>query len=221
VDHALREVVRANVELVRTTSELAKTVSTQHPEIVRAAAEILRAADGAGLPRREPMSDWYDDEEEAEDGAPTPKPAFDFNLLMSHLSPVIARLTGIDPMKMAMLAGGASPAATTAAPTSQKSLSSPAHSTPPRRTPAASKEAATEENHASAPAPNPMAHLAAIQAQLTPEERAFVQTVINQLQPADLIGWRDQLAQSSVDEAVAAIRAEIQKHKQAGEEKVS
>lgn len=219
VDHALREVVRANVELVRTTSELAKTVSTQHPDIVRAAAEILRAADGAGLPRREPMGDWYDDEEEGEDVASAPKPAFDFNLLMSQLGPVIARLTGVDPMKMAVLAGATAP--TPVAPASQRSLASPARA--PRREPPATKEAPSEEKQSSAPAvaPNPMAHLAAIQAQLTADERAFVQTVINQLQPADLIGWRDQLAQSSVEEAVAAIRVEIQKHKQAREEKVS
>ena len=232
VDHALREVVRANVELVRTTSELAKTVATQHPDLVKAAAEILRAADGAGLPRREPMADWVDDDDHDDDGEDTeeaPKPAFDFNVLMSHLSPVIARLTGIDPAKMAILAGSPGPVAGGAAPqTATPSASAaPARSTrtssQPRRAPASDKEAPTQDTSPSKPAAaaNPMAHLAAIQAQLTAEERTFVQGVIAQLSPADLIQWRDQLAHSTVDEAVAAIRSEIKKHKEANEEQVS
>ena len=230
VDHALREVVRANVELVRTTSELAKTVATQHPDLVKAAAEILRAADGAGLPRREPMADWADDDDdEAEDTEEAPKPAFDFNVLMSHLSPVIARLTGIDPTKMAILAGSPGPVASGAAPqaATPSASAAPARSTTtssqPRRAIASDKEASTEDTSASKPAAaaNPMAHLAAIQAQLTAEERTFVQGVIAQLSPADLIQWRDQLAHSTVDEAVAAIRTEIKKHKEANEEQVS
>ncbi|MES1157684.1 MAG: hypothetical protein ABUL67_01165, partial [Haliangium ochraceum] len=47
VDDAVREAMRLN-------TELAKSVIDRFPEMMTAAAELLRAADGAGLPRREP-----------------------------------------------------------------------------------------------------------------------------------------------------------------------
>jgi hypothetical protein len=95
-DHAIRELVRANVELVRATSDLAKSVSTQQPDLMKAAAEILRAADGAGLPRREPVGDWYNEDEETDESEDSPKPAFDVPTLMQQLAPAIAKLTGMD-----------------------------------------------------------------------------------------------------------------------------
>src|SRR5262245_14109641 len=105
-DLAVRELVRANVELARQNTELARTVATQQPDLVKAAAEILRAADGAGLPRREPAADWYDDEEESDEPEAAPHPAFDVGTLMAQLVPVIARLTGMDAGKVGVLFGG-------------------------------------------------------------------------------------------------------------------
>jgi hypothetical protein len=58
------------------------------------------------------------------------------------------------------------------------------------------------------------AHLIAIQSQLTADERTFVDGVIKKLSLADLVQWRDQLARMAIDEAVAVIRAEIQKQKE-------
>ena len=61
-------------ELVRANSEMCRTMAEQFSDVMKATAEILRAADGAGLPRREPVpaapvveEDKDDDEEEDDD----------------------------------------------------------------------------------------------------------------------------------------------------------
>jgi hypothetical protein len=59
----IRELVRANVEMTR-------TIADRFGGVMQAAAELLRAADGAGLPRREPareMEDADDDDGPDED----------------------------------------------------------------------------------------------------------------------------------------------------------
>ncbi|MBZ0231419.1 MAG: hypothetical protein K8M05_03650, partial [Deltaproteobacteria bacterium] len=64
-DVVIRELVRANAEMCRTMAE-------QFSDVMRATAEILRAADGAGLPRREPpptppVVEEEDEDDEADD----------------------------------------------------------------------------------------------------------------------------------------------------------
>src|SRR5580693_846070 len=54
-DDTLREAMRLN-------TELAKSVIDRFPEMMQAAAELLRAADGAGLPARQPRA--VDEEED-------------------------------------------------------------------------------------------------------------------------------------------------------------
>jgi hypothetical protein len=46
-DEVIRELVRANVDMARTMTE-------KFADVMQAAADLLRAADGAGLPRRQP-----------------------------------------------------------------------------------------------------------------------------------------------------------------------
>ena len=52
-DSVIRELVRANVEMT-------KTIADRFGGVMQAAAELLRAADGAGLPRREPAREMED-----------------------------------------------------------------------------------------------------------------------------------------------------------------
>ena len=223
-DLAVRELVRANVELARQNTELARTVATQQPDLVKAAAEILRAADGAGLPRREPMGDWYEDQEESDELEPAPRPVFDIGTLMGQLVPVIARLTGMDAGKVGVLfgSGQAVPAASTSAVSASAPKQLPSKSRP-RKTDAANAPRAPEPDEAQTDdvttqpvfvASDPISHFMAIQAQLTPEERTYVQSVINKLDVVALTQWRDQLARMAVDEAVTVIRGEIEKHKE-------
>ena len=53
-DLIVRELMRANVEMMRANVEMTKNVTERLATMMTATAEILRAADGAGLPRREP-----------------------------------------------------------------------------------------------------------------------------------------------------------------------
>ena len=132
------------------------------------------------------------------------KPAFDFGTLMQQLGPVIAKLTGVN----VATAGLTSPVAAT---TVNKKPPSEA-----RRALEPAEVGSETETIAKPPfvAANPTAHLISIQAQLTADERAFVDGVIKKLSIADLMQWRDQLAHMTVDEAVALIRAEIQNQKE-------
>ena len=54
--------------------------------------------------------------------------------------------------------------------------------------------------------PAALAHFAAIQACLTPEERGLAQAVATELPPAEIRAWMAQLSELSVDEAVMLIR---------------
>jgi hypothetical protein len=51
----VRELMRANVEMMRANVEMTKHVTERLAGIMSATSEILRAADGANLPRREPL----------------------------------------------------------------------------------------------------------------------------------------------------------------------
>lgn len=196
-DHAIRELVRANCELVRTNSELAKSVATQQPDLMKAAAEILRAADGAGLPRREPAAEWDELDDDSDEVAP--EAGFNWPSLMQEA-------VGVAKMWVVSRASGG--------------VTTPGTGAPPRAASSAADDGAPEsttqqETSAppSAPTVDPQAHMLEIQARLTPAEKAFVFGVLNKLSLADIMQWREQLAQMSVDDAVAMIRAEIEKRK--------
>lgn len=248
-DHVLGELARASAEMMRRhtelaekTTELAKTVAMQQPELVKAAAEILRAADGAGLPRREPMADYGDDDSEedldAEETQPAQRPAFSLLGIMEQLRPVLT-LAGVDVDKLLLSCGVPVMAASKPTASSKSSATSnrraqgtaqPRTATPSASSPQAPTEPTTEptadDEHGADEAPpfvaaNPLAHLMAIQAQLSPDERATVQRAMSRLTKADLDEWRDRLADTPIEEAVAQIRAEIETLKNKSTEKVS
>jgi hypothetical protein len=75
----------ATIEAMRLNSELARSVIDRFPQMMEAAAVLLRAADGAGLPLREPREV---DAEHAE--APPLSPTFELiNNLVAQIVPVI------------------------------------------------------------------------------------------------------------------------------------
>lgn len=200
---ALRELVRANVELSRTYADLAKSVATQQPDLVRAAAEILRAADGAGLPRRDPMAAWDDNDTDDHDGDPADdaEPSAPRNEVLATLqqfAPLISKWTGVDVTK----APGV-PAVVT-----------PTHAVKTSSQEQASAEAETVAETPPFVAADPMTHLMAIQSQLSPDERAFVEAVMKRMTFSALIEARDHFARMTVEDAVESIRAEIEKKKQ-------
>jgi hypothetical protein len=74
-DSLSRELVRAHVEMMRNNNETMNNLASHFASMMTATAEILRAADGAGLPRRDPPppvttpadDDDEDDQEEEDD----------------------------------------------------------------------------------------------------------------------------------------------------------
>lgn len=207
-DFAVRELVRANIELARSNSELAKSVATQQPDLIKAAAEILRAADGAGLPRREPLGEWDDmnPDDEVDQEEPSAQPQNPMLVMLEQLAPLISKFTGVDVT---------APRAATAT----KAAVAPKHSGEPE--PTRRTTSADETTHVGATEPptpsvaaNPTAHLMAIQSQLTPEERSYIENVMKNMTLPALIQARDHFARMTVEDAVAAIRGEIEKKKQ-------
>lgn len=74
-DDVVREAMRLN-------TELAKTIIDRFPEMMQAAAELLRAADGAGMPSRQPTVPEIETESE-------PATGFDLQGLIAQLAPVL------------------------------------------------------------------------------------------------------------------------------------
>lgn len=192
-DDTLREAMRMNTELARSVIE-------KFPDMMNAAAELLRAADGAGLPRRQPRElpeQIEDDEEDDVVAAPASSPAFDFlNTLVAQIVPIVVsgiankglpKLDGVlDWRKAASAAKQPSPA-----------LDSGDDEAP--------SEVPTE---AALPplGPQQMAHFLAIQSALKPEEAALARQLAAELSPTEMRAWLADLGAMAVPDAVAKIR---------------
>lgn len=216
-DDLLREIVQAN-------SEMVKTIAEKFATVMDSAATLLRAADGAGMPSREPQvvplqlaSAWRNaepvavpDDDDGDDGphgenqlarvlenvATTAMP-----LVTHHIN---TKIMGLTPeQSIAMMGAGAAGSAGTA--------SSSAGA------PAGKKQRATgdEQRADAAPAPDPnkqfFMHLAAIEQRLTPEESKLARRAIQGLPPEAMAAWRDQIMQMTPDEAAELVRAECQR----------
>jgi len=178
----------ALIEAMRVNSELARAVIDRFPTMMDSAATLLRAADGAGLPTRTPIADddHDDDQDDRADGV--------------DLQGIVAQLV---PLVLATLQGR------------KKQLPKPASEIAPPAQPA---QAATPVRNVSASTSAPpatmnahnFAHIAAIQAALTPDEAALAREVAQDLAPADLQTWFAELSALSVPQAVARVRAMLQ-----------
>jgi hypothetical protein len=83
------------MEALRQNSEMARTIVDRFPAMLEASAVLLKAADGAGLPKREPCGagsedgDEDDDQAEAHGAQSAPGAAWDLNAIVAHLAPVL------------------------------------------------------------------------------------------------------------------------------------
>jgi hypothetical protein len=173
------------LEAMRMNAEMARTIIERFPAMLDSAATLLRAADGAGLPRRTPI-DVDDQDDDIEEDEPS---SFDLPALVAQIVPMV--LSGLSTRKKLAKA-----------PTDPAPASEPAE--PPKLTRAATV------------APPPVldakgfAHIAAIQAALTPEEAALAREVAQDLAPEDLQTWFAELSTLSVAQAVARVRTMLQ-----------
>jgi hypothetical protein len=179
-DDVLREAMRLN-------TELAKAIVDRFPEMLQASAELLRAADGAGMPSRQPLPT------ESEVDEATPASAFDLNTLVAQLVPLLMPSLSKGKLKMPELV----------------SMLDWRKGTPALGAP---QEIATEQTHAMRlPSIDPatMAHFVAVQAALSPQEAAHAREVATELKPAELRAWFDELKKLSVPDAGQKIRGLI------------
>ncbi|MEJ7598510.1 MAG: hypothetical protein WKG01_11420 [Kofleriaceae bacterium] len=192
------------IEAMRMNAEIARTVVDRFPQMMEASAALLRAADGAGLPARPPMALDRDgtgeDDDDGDDGPPAS--GFDLNALVAQLVPLVIASLGSGKLRMPNLGEmldwrKASPDAR---------ASALAHEPKDRLGPG--DEPASL---AGLPAIDPaaMVHLAAVQAQLTPEERGLARELAAELLPSELRAWFDELSKLSVADAAQKIRKVI------------
>ena len=192
-DDAVREAMRLN-------TELAKSVIDRFPEMMTAAAELLRAADGAGLPAREPRA--FDGDDEEGDVPTDAKPGFDLNAFVAQIIPMIVMGLGngkMPPLGEVLDWRKATPSAKAKA-TKSKQV----------RPDGPGDAVATVPENASDVLPpidpQTMAHFIAVQSALTPEEGAMAREVAKELGAAELRAWFDELSKLSVPDAVEKVR---------------
>jgi hypothetical protein len=188
-------------EAMRLNTDLARSIIDRFPDMMSAAAELLRAADGAGLPRREPRA-VEEDELDDEEAPQTSSPTFELiNNLVAQVIPLV--MTGFMGKKINI--GSALDWRKAAAEGQQK------RDHAPRADVAAAPDDEPTEPAPSAQAMPPldaqtMAHFIAVQSQLKPEEAALAKQLAAELSPAELRAWFDELSKLEIPQAVQKIR---------------
>lgn len=188
-------------EAMRLNTELAKSVVERFPQMVEAAASLLRAADGAGLPARQPAALQVDDDEDEGDEIEIVSPAgFDLNALVAQIVPMLLTSLTSGKSKLPKLSEVLD---------WRKASSTAANET-------AQLEVATESAEAAEVALPPidaktMTHFISIQSVLDPDEAALARDVASTLPPAELRAWFDELSHLTVAEAVKKIRSMLGK----------
>jgi len=226
----LREVVHVNAEMTKAVTERLAT-------IIEATATLVRAADGAGMPARQPIDSFRnaapveeDDTDGDDDATPVP-PNADMPPWMRfgmECVPVVNQIVGLGSAwvrgktgaatTIANVPRNAAPAVSCdetmhdALPTAQNE---PAATATVSATP---RKATTDSRPAPEIPPEVRAHFIRIYASLSPEEAAFAKAVAEELTADELAHWMRQLAAMNVDDAVATIRAECAQHATRGDD---
>lgn len=195
------------IEAMRLNTEIARSVVDRFPQMLAAAATLLRAADGAGLPAREPRTRDDDDdvyEEPTNPGAG----GFDLNSFVAQVVPLVLAGMANGKMKLPVLKDMLDWRKAAPQETRERDVE-PAPATPVNTAPAA------EPFDVSKTEPAHMAHFLAIQNALEPEEAAIAREVAASIKPADLRAWFDVMIKLTVPEAVEQIRQLIAGNKRA------
>jgi hypothetical protein len=207
----------ALVEAVRANSAALATMSANITVMVQAAGGLLDAADRSGFTKRLPTpapvvvaNEQDEDEDEAEqDGAA--RQGSDVFSVVSQLVAMVQKLQTMgtpSPTPPSTSTREPDPAAPHGG---YEDVEDVEEVEPERPIASSARRAPTASAARSAPTAKRDSgqHFRDIQARLTDEERAFLQRAITKLPMGELLKWRDQLAQLSVDQAVALLRAEM------------
>lgn len=189
------------IEAMRMNAEIARAVVDRFPQMVEAAATLLRAADGAGLPKREPRELEVDDEEDDEaPAAPAASPTFELiNTLVAQVIPMV--MTGFVGKKINV---GNALDWRKASAAGKKEREAPAALDVASASEVTTATAATE---ALPPIDvKTMMHFIAIQNALKPDEAALAKQLAAELSPIEMRAWFDELSKLEVPQAVQKIR---------------
>jgi|JI10StandDraft_1071094.scaffolds.fasta_scaffold05035_18 hypothetical protein len=225
----VRELMRANVEMMRANVEMTKHVTERLAGIMAATSEILRAADGANLPRREPLPpmpaaevDEREDEDD-DDQDPVNPLAIALARLLEQATPMLGAYMA-DRMARERRAQAAAPAASSAAPAPATTpvpepAATPASTAPAAPAPAAATPASAPTDAPAsdlrngappppaAPTPEQIQHLFAVRAKLTDAEQRVVMAAIPRMDPTARAEWMATVCALSVDDAAELVRS--------------
>jgi hypothetical protein len=100
---SIKAQIEAQTEAMRSQTEMMRTLATANVEMMKAGAELVRAADGAGLPRRDPppAPDVYYVEESDDEERRTPPPSIDWNEILKVAGAILPSVC--DPEKLGAL----------------------------------------------------------------------------------------------------------------------
>jgi hypothetical protein len=189
------------LETVRMALGMANTIVERFAQVMDSSATVLRAADGAGLPARQPRAevpaleeDETDDDED--DDTPPRSPAME----------IVNALIQVAPMIVTALQGKSLP--------KLDAVLDWRKAAPKRELPAPEEAAEASDESATDPEPPApdaatMAKIGAILMQLTPAEAERARKLAAQLTPAEQNAYFAQLAGMSVPEALAQVRSLI------------
>ncbi len=207
-DDLLRELIRVNSEMVR-------NITDKFASVMDSAAGLIRAADGAGLPAREPTALANELAAAVRNAAPSPVESVYENddddddepeIETTPLSVAMGLLEQVTPYVGPLLASkfpGASAAVAataTESPPAEPVDTDPdavAEPTPAKKTPPSST--------------NFMGQFLAVKSLLTKREFKFAQATLGNMPPALLADWKERLMAASPEDAAETIRAEIRR----------
>ncbi len=203
--------------LVRANTEMVKSIAERFAGVMDSAATLIRAADGAGLPAREPralgpevanalrnaavdqeLDDQDDEDDEHPHLAAVLQTAVDRAMpLLSHT--INTKVLGLSTEQSIALMGGTVPAAN----------ANGRRSAEPEKP---ARKATRNAESAPASPPDFMRHVMAVEALLSPEEAQLARQAIAQMPPEVLAAWRERLLRLTPVEAAKMVRDEIQKN---------
>jgi len=165
---------------------------------------LLRAADGAGLPQRQPvpppiqMAQAFrnaapiEDEDEDEESDGNAQLAHVLQTVAEKAMPLLShtintKFLGLTPGQSIALMGGSMPATPSADPVATDRL----------------------EPEAASPPVDFMAHLMAIEQLLSADEAKLARHALGQMEPATLAAWRERILAMTPEEAAMTVRSEV------------
>ncbi len=205
-------------ELVRANSDMVKVVAQNFASMLGSAAHLIRAADGAGLPAREPAPATatapaapapVDTAAEGDDRAEPGGLGYVLGQMIGQAQPLLqhcmlTKVMGLSPEQATAVLGALS-GAVKPAPVSDATATPP----PTATTTTTNTATAAPPPTARAAPVDPIKHMNAIEALLSARERAVVFELIKGMTADQIPAWQTRLCGMSAAEAAATIRAEI------------